>query len=116
MMVFPGGKMGQSLRYSNHPPRQYRGRQNGAALPEKRLDSLYRTIADRQRAVHGDGKAVIMRDDQRRCVSGMDNIGDMFKHLVRSFGVEIAGWFIGQQDARRIGHRSGHGNALLFTA
>ena len=115
-MVFPGGKMGKALRYSNHPPRQYRGWQNDSALAKKRLDSLYRTIADSQRAVHGDGKAVIMRYYQRRCVSSMDNIGDMFEHHISSLGVKIAGWVIGQQDARRIGHRPGHGNALLFAA
>ena len=57
-----------------------------------------------------------MRGDDGGETGGAHQLVSVSKTCARGVDVEIAGRLVGQQEARRIGHRARDGDALLLAA
>ena len=55
-----------------------------------------------------------MGGDERREAGGLYERRQRVEHMARRLRVEVAGWFVGEQDARAVGDRPRNGDALLL--
>ena len=67
-------------------------------------------------AVHMAGQLHIVGGDQGGDAGVLDQTLQGLEHALTGGGVEVAGRFIGQQQAWPVGKGTGHGDALLLTA
>ena len=64
------------------------------------------TVADGDAAVHLRSKVEIMRGDDGGEAGGAHQLTERAEHMIGSAHIEIAGWLVGEQDARRVGDRA----------
>ena len=57
-----------------------------------------------------------MRRDQSRDTLLADQPDELLKHELRCVGIEVAGWFVGEKQLRRIRDPAANRGALLFAA
>jgi hypothetical protein len=83
------------------------------ALQHQRFDQA---VAEGDDAVGAAGEVVVVGGDEGRGALVADEAGKGLEHLVAGGRVEIAGGFVGEDDARIVGGGAGDGDALLFAA
>src|SRR4051812_45977068 len=74
------------------------------------------TVAQHEPQIRERGKLRIMRDEDERRLPPTTNVEQQIKDDAASGGVEIAGWFVGEQDGWIVGERPGNRDALLLAA
>ena len=73
-------------------------------------------VAQGEDPVHMAGQLHVVRGDQGGDARGLGQIAQGFEHRLAGGRIQIAGRFVGQQQARTIGQGAGDGDALLFPA
>ena len=73
-------------------------------------------LADCQPPVHRRRQPLVMRHDQGRSTGAPDNLLEVAEHLGGGLRIKVPSRLVGQQDARRVGHRAGDGYTLLLAA
>ena len=62
------------------------------------------------------GNEAIMRDEEKGPFSFAHDLGKQLKSALRIVGVEVSGWFIGQDDLWIVGQGARNRHSLLFAA
>ena len=88
--------------------------------PDAVLPSAFKwyemTVLHRDDAVHLPGQIMIVSCEKCGQSRLANERLECLKHIGRCFGIEIARWFIGEQDQRSVGDSARDGHALLLTA
>src|SRR5437763_7194208 len=66
--------------------------------------------------IAGFGDEGIVRGQKQSFAAFLNNILKQFKGALGVGGIEVAGWFIGQNDTRIVGQRARNGDSLLFAS
>ena len=85
------------------------GRMAGAAADELAVFHLVDPVA-------GFGHLGVVGDEEEGFALAVDEVGEEAEDAVGVGGVEVAGRFVGQEDAGVVGQGAGNGDALLFAA
>jgi hypothetical protein len=66
--------------------------------------------------IAGVGDDRIVRGQEQSFTAFLDDILEQFKGALGVSSIEVAGWFIGQNDTRIVGQRARDGDPLLFAS